>query len=150
MAEEKKPIILIVEDNKVLVSTYQQMFLTVKELKAFQLVLYESAWLAMEWLNLLEDGEKPAAAILDWVMDGMNGLDLLDAMKKNPKWKDVPVLMVTSTGQRAKVALACTMGVDDYLLKPIQVKILVKKLQNLLSKSAPLPNPAGVHETGPA
>jgi CheY-like chemotaxis protein len=134
MSEPIRPKILIVEDNKVLSMTYQQMFLTVKELKEFQLVLCENAWTAMEWLNALPEGERPAVAIVDWMMEGMNGLDLLDAMKRNPRWKDVPVIMVTSANKRDMVALACSKGVDDYLLKPIQTQVLVKKLQILLSK----------------
>lgn len=136
MPQENKPIILVVEDNKTLASTYNQMFLTVRELKAYRVVLFESAWLALEWLNALTEAEKPAAAILDWMMEGMSGLDLLETMRKHEQWKDIPVIMVTSNSQRAKVSQACAVGVDDYLLKPLQTKVLVKKLQNLLSSPA--------------
>jgi CheY-like chemotaxis protein len=83
-AAATRPVILLVEDNKILLKTYEQMFASVKELRGYRLAAFETAWGAMEWLNALEPGDAPAVILLDWVMEGMTGMDMLVAIRKDP------------------------------------------------------------------
>jgi DNA-binding response OmpR family regulator len=132
--------VLIVEDNKVLTMTYQQMFRTQKELKELEPVFFASAFLALEWLTKTPEDDLPAAAILDWMMDGMNGMDLLHELKKSARWSAIPVIMATSNADRAQVMMACSMGISDYIVKPVASRLLVQKLGKALESA---PKPAG-------
>lgn len=131
-----RPVVLVVEDNKILVKTYEQMFNSVKELKAFRLACFEDAWSAMEWLNAVGAGEAPAAILLDWMMEGMTGMDMLVAIRKDPQLARIPVIMATAKMGRLEVAQALARGANDYMVKPINTKILVQKLGRLTAPAA--------------
>lgn len=127
----KRPVILAVEDNKVQMLSYHQMFGTVKELAAFELVGCENALVAWEWLALNTMTRKPALILLDWMMQGMSGLEFQERLKLDARWSPIPVIMVTSNSHRGEVALACARGVQDYVLKPIRIQTLVQKVVKL-------------------
>lgn len=127
----EKLLVVLVEDSRVLRLTYQNMFAMTAELHDYRLVMHEGAWKALEWLNQLPEVETPALFILDWMMEGMNGLDLLVEIRKNARWRETPVIMATSASERGKVMLACSKGATDYIVKPIQSAVLVKKLRKL-------------------
>lgn len=126
-----KPVVVLVEDNKILVKTYEQMFASIKELKAFRLAAFENAWAAMEWMNATGTGETPVAILLDWVMEGMTGIDMLVAVRKDPQFAHIPVIMATAKMGRLEVAEALARGANDYMVKPINTRILVQKLSKL-------------------
>jgi two-component system chemotaxis response regulator CheY len=130
---DPKPLVVVVEDNKVLFKTYEMMFQNMKELRGFHFAGFESARAALEWLSGLPGNVKPAVLILDWMMDGVNGMDVLVKVRAEPRWSGVPVIMATSNRQRDGVALAMSKGATDYMVKPIQTRVLVGKLEKLLS-----------------
>lgn len=135
MEQEKsgmaRPVVVVVEDNKVLMKTYEQMFDSVKELRPYRLAAFETAWGAMEWMNAMGPDESPAAIVLDWVMEGMSGLDMLVAIRKDPQLAHIPVLMATAKMGRLEVAEALARGANDYMVKPVNTKILIQKLEKL-------------------
>lgn len=126
-----KPVVVLVEDNKILLKTYEQMFNSVKELRAYRLAAFESAWAAMEWLNAMTADETPAAILLDWSMEGMTGMDMLVAIRKDPQLARIPVIMATAKMGRLEVAEALARGANDYMVKPINTKVLIQKLGRL-------------------
>lgn len=132
-----KPVVVLVEDNKILLKSYEHMFNSVKELRVFRLAAFETAWAAMEWLNAMTADETPAAILLDWVMEGMTGMDMLVAIRKDPSLTRIPVIMATAKMGRLEVAEALARGANDYIVKPINTKILVQKLGRLAPR-APL------------
>lgn len=131
--DSTKPTILVVEDNQVIIRSYRHIFFSMQALKPYGLMEFESAWLAMEWLAKVPDARKPVVIILDWVMEGFDGMNLLEKLKQDSRWKDIPVLMVTSNRDKASVVEACRMGVRDYLIKPLQPMILAKKIGKILA-----------------
>jgi CheY-like chemotaxis protein len=145
-----RPVVMLVEDNKILLKTYEQMFASVKELRAFRLAAFETAWGAMEWLNALEPGDAPAAIILDWVMEGMTGMDMLVALRKDPQLAAIPVIMATAKMGRLEVAEALARGANDYIVKPINTRILVQKLGRVAAPPAPAPPPDAPAPAQPA
>lgn len=126
-----KPLVVLVEDNRILAKTYEQIFGSTKELRCFRLASFETAWEAMEFMNLLPDGEPPAAIILDWMLEGMSGMDLLVEVRKDSNLASVPVLMATAKTERREVAEALSKGANDYLVKPLNTRVLVQKLGRL-------------------
>ncbi|MBT8133075.1 MAG: response regulator [Gammaproteobacteria bacterium] len=83
-------------------------------------------------LELLKD-EAFDLIICDWEMPNMNGLELLIEIKKDEKLRDIPMLMLTSNTEKAKVNVAIKAGASDYVIKPIQPSVLLEKIENCLS-----------------
>jgi two-component system chemotaxis response regulator CheY len=85
-------------------------------------------------LKMLEEhADKVQLVILDWNMPGMTGLEVLKAIKENPKSKDVVVMMLTSEADQNFVAEALKAGAQNYLTKPFDGKMLNLKIQESLS-----------------
>ncbi|MCL2812092.1 MAG: response regulator [Clostridia bacterium] len=66
--------------------------------------------------------------LLDWNMPEMSGYDVLVHIKSNEKYKDIPVMMVTTEGQRNSIVAAVRAGADNYLTKPFTVEELETKI----------------------
>jgi two-component system chemotaxis response regulator CheY len=80
-----------------------------------------------EVFELLEkEGSDIGVIFMDWNMPGMNGFDCLKALKKNDKYKDIPVLMISTEAEEEKVDMAKEAGAKGYLSKPFTPEKLIK------------------------
>lgn len=72
--------------------------------------------------------------ISDWEMPELDGLGLLQAIRKNPSRKDTKFLMLTSqrSQERAKITRAAHWRVDAYIVKPFRGHVLKEKVEQLL------------------
>jgi len=61
--------------------------------------------------------EKPDLVLLDVMMPGMHGFDVLDALKGDPDVRDIPVIMLTNLEQAADITRAADAGAHSYLVK---------------------------------
>jgi two-component system chemotaxis response regulator CheY len=66
--------------------------------------------------------------LLDWNMPGMNGFELLKIIKNHENYKNIPVMMVTTEGERKNVIKAIQNGADNYLTKPFTPEDLSTKI----------------------
>jgi len=62
--------------------------------------------------------EAPDLVLLDWMMPGMDGLEVLRRMRAEPRWAAVPVIMLTARGSTEDKVRALDAGADDYVTKP--------------------------------
>ena len=63
-------------------------------------------------------GEKmPSLVLLDLILPGIDGFAVLDQIKKNPKTKDIPVIILSNLGQKDDVERGISLGAKDYLVK---------------------------------
>ncbi|MEY2701622.1 MAG: hypothetical protein RLY43_255, partial [Bacteroidota bacterium] len=83
--------------------------------------------------------EKPDIIILDILLPGKNGFEILDEIKKNEATKDIPVVILSNFGQKDEIEKGLNLGAEKYLVKATltldeiltQVNdVLVKKVQN--------------------
>jgi len=72
--------------------------------------------------------------LCDWDMPVMNGMQLLKEVKADAELKDIPFLLVTVHSDRNDILKAIRAGVDDYVVKPVQVGALVKKIADVVQK----------------
>jgi len=72
--------------------------------------------------------------LLDWNMPGMNGFDVLVTVKGDERFKQIPVMMVTTEGQKSSIVAAVRAGADNYLVKPFTVDELEAKISECLGK----------------
>lgn len=84
-----------------------------------------------EALAVLEAQGRPEVMLLDWNMPEMNGFELLVAVRADPRWNDLPIIMVTTETEMAQVAKAIEHGVNEYVMKPFTKDVLLSKLELL-------------------
>jgi two-component system chemotaxis response regulator CheY len=71
--------------------------------------------------------------ILDWNLSTkMTGLDFLKEIRKDDKFKSLPIIMVTSENDKASVIEALKFGANDFIVKPIDKKSFSEKLNKVL------------------
>ena len=74
--------------------------------------------------------------VTDWNMPGMPGLDLLKAVRADPKLAKIPVLMLTAEAKREQIIEAAQAGVNGYVIKPFTAITLKEKIDKILGASA--------------
>lgn len=72
--------------------------------------------------------------ITDWNMPGMQGIDLLRAVRADPKLVNLPVLMVTAESKRDQIVEAAQSGVNGYIVKPFTAITLKEKLEKIFER----------------
>jgi two-component system chemotaxis response regulator CheY len=70
--------------------------------------------------------------ITDWNMPGMPGLDLLKAVRADPKIGQMPVLLLTAEAKREQIVEAAAAGVNGYVVKPFTSQTLRDKLDKII------------------
>ena len=116
--------ILVVDDEED-VRLFLQDFLSERDLTVF------AAGSAEEAQSLIE-GENPDIILLDIMMPGVDGLELLEKIKKDRP--NVNVIMITALNDEARISKARKLGAQNYILKPFSLGYLEKELMGLIGK----------------
>lgn len=85
-------------------------------------------------LALLEKSTQVDLIITDVMMDEMDGFTLLQRLKEHPKWKTIPVIMLTALAHQNDRLRALDLGAVDYILKPFIPVELYARVSNVLSQ----------------
>ncbi len=85
----------------------------------------------LEALERLREIGTPDIVLIDWNMPVMNGLDLIRAIRANPEYSDLPLMMVTTETEMERMAMAFMAGVNEYVMKPFDKAAILDKLQLL-------------------
>lgn len=72
--------------------------------------------------------------VTDWNMPGMQGIDLLKAVRADPKLASMPVLMVTAEQKKEQIIEAAKAGVNGYIVKPFTAQTLKEKLDKIFER----------------
>ncbi|MEO9945534.1 MAG: chemotaxis response regulator CheY [Paraglaciecola sp.] len=72
--------------------------------------------------------------VTDWNMPGMQGIDLLRAIRADDKLKHIPVLMVTAEAKKEQIVAAAQAGVNGYVIKPFTAATLKEKLAKIFER----------------
>jgi len=78
--------------------------------------------------------EQPGLVLLDVLMPGLNGYDVLQRLKGDEKLRDVPVLMISALDEMDSVVRCIELGAEDYLPKPFDVVLLRARVGACLEK----------------
>jgi two-component system chemotaxis response regulator CheY len=70
--------------------------------------------------------------ILDWNLPKTPGIEFLKAIRASKRWKDMPVLMVTSQADQEKIIEAIKAKVSGYIIKPVKTAVLAEKINSAL------------------
>jgi len=72
--------------------------------------------------------------LLDWNMPEKSGYEVLVEIKNNPQYRDIPVMMVTTEGQKSNIVAAVKAGAANYLTKPFTNEELEEKILECLGE----------------
>ena len=72
--------------------------------------------------------------VTDWNMPGMQGIDLLRAIRADDSLKHLPVLMVTAEAKKEQIITAAQAGVNGYVIKPFTAGTLKEKLDKIFER----------------
>ena len=129
--ENKKPKVLIVDDDKFLLNMYSIKFAK----SNFEV---NSAVSGDEALSKIKEGYNPDIILLDIVMPGMDGFQILDKLRKNNIASNAIIIMLTNQGQLSDIEKAKSFGINGYIIKattiPSEVVEEVDRIYNLEKK----------------
>jgi two-component system phosphate regulon response regulator PhoB len=90
---------------------------------------------------------KPDLAILDWMLPGASGIELLEGLRARPDTARVPVILLTAKASEADIVRGLEAGADDYVTKPFSPKVLMARVAALFrrfeARSPAAPNVLG-------
>jgi len=118
--------ILIVEDNAV----NARMLEVTLQKRGYHTARARTGKEALE--RLRQDGPEIEMVITDIMMPEMDGLELFAAIKAEPKWQMLPVVIASAAADAERVAKAAELGCHDYILKPIHTAQLLEKVRGII------------------
>ena len=81
-----------------------------------------------EALDVLRSGWVPDLACVDWNMPVMDGLQFVSAVRANPAYRSMTIMMVTSESEQGQIVRALAAGAHEYLIKPFTADAVHEKL----------------------
>jgi len=121
------PTVLIVDDEFAI----RDMLRMALELADFRCIEAQDIQRAYQ---LIVD-ERPSAVLLDWMLPGGSGLELMRRLKREDLTRDMPVIMLTAKTTEDNVIQGLDIGADDYLTKPFAPRELIARIKALLRRS---------------
>ena len=84
-------------------------------------------------LPIMQTGEVDFL-VTDWNMPGMTGLDLVKAVRADPKLRHTPILMVTAEAKKSQIVEAAQAGINGYVVKPFTAGTLNDKIERIFAR----------------
>lgn len=121
--------ILIVDDSALLHQMYKLVLMRYKECRII------SAMNGLDGLDKLSQEDGIDLVLLDINMPVMNGLQFLQAVKKEEAHKDLPIIIVSTEGKEEDTLRGLSMGARGYVKKPFQPEELHKLIQKIFCET---------------
>lgn len=124
--------ILIVDDDEL-------------NLRILEEILHEANFETMRAMNglqamaLLEEGESFDLILLDRMMPEMDGMQVMERLKADDRWKNIPVVMQTAATAPTQVIEGATSGVYYYLTKPFEEEMVLSIVRSALQGEEQMP-----------
>ncbi len=83
-------------------------------------------------LKLIKD-ESPDLVLLDWMLPGMNGLEICRKLRET---SSIPIIMLTAKSEEIDRVLGLEFGADDYVVKPFSLRELLARIRTVLRRTA--------------
>lgn len=126
MSEDRNNSVLLVEDEEHIRLVVEYNL----KREGFEVYSAEDGQAALEIARKII----PDIILLDWMLPGMNGLEVLTELKHDERTKHIPVFMLTAKGMASDVTRALEMGADDYITKPFNPRQLGETIKKKLEE----------------
>jgi DNA-binding response OmpR family regulator len=120
------PLVLVVDDNEM----NRDMLARRLQRQNCEVVTAENGQLALELVGMRSFD----LILLDVMMPGMSGYDVLERLKSDPHLKHIPVIMISAVDDIDSVVRCIEMGAEDYLFKPFNPVLLKARVSAVLSR----------------
>jgi DNA-binding response OmpR family regulator len=127
MSQKIKPLALLIEDDDDIIAILR-LFV---EAEGYRTRVIYNGGEALDHIDSMI--ELPTIVILDVMLPGIDGLTVLERLRRRPIWAKVPVIMVTSCSEGNDVRRAMAGGANDYIVKPFHPRTLISRIQALLA-----------------
>jgi two-component system, OmpR family, phosphate regulon response regulator PhoB len=124
-----KPALLLVEDDRALADLLIWHF----DREGYDIVRTSDGEEAL----LLAEERTPDVVILDWMIEGISGIEVCRRLRRRPKTAHVPVIMLTARGEESDRIRGLQTGADDYVTKPFSPRELVARVGAVLRRVRP-------------
>ncbi|HOX40651.1 MAG TPA: response regulator [bacterium] len=126
--ENKEKTILIVEDDPTLLEMYKEKL----RISGFRVITAKDGKAALQRIK-----DMPNLVLLDILMPGLNGFELLKRVKADPETKDIPIVVLTNVGSESVDSdkqFAMSLGANDYLVKSLNTPDdVVARIQKIIA-----------------
>lgn len=103
------------------------------ESAGYEVVKAETGEEAMEIIE--EQGYDFSVILLDWMLPGIDGLEVLKRIRMNVKYSNVPIIMLTAKSDEISKVVGLEIGADDYLSKPFGMHELIARMKAVMRRS---------------
>lgn len=135
-----KEKILIVEDEKDIVKMLEYNL----KKEGFRFIAARDGEDALD----LAVREHPDLILLDWMLPGMDGLEVCKALKKENKSAFIPIIMLTAKSQESDKVVGLELGADDYVTKPFSPRELIARIKAVLRRATEKEKLPEIFQTG--
>ncbi|MBF0154825.1 MAG: response regulator [Magnetococcales bacterium] len=118
--------LLTIDDSK----TIRRVIASIGSVLGFEVLEAENGAIGLEILRDSDNDIK--LVLLDWNMPGMNGLEVLQEIKANPLTRHIPVMMVTTEGEKEYIIKAIQSGAVHYQTKPFSQEEMAARILEAL------------------
>lgn len=129
-------IALVDDDRNILTSVSMTL-----EAEGFKVLTYKDGEEALREITR----NPPDLAVLDIKMPRMDGMELLDELRKR---SEIPVIFLTSKDDEIDEAMGLRMGADDYIKKPFSQRLLIERIRAVLRRKDPAPAATEIVQRG--
>ena len=127
--------ILLIEDNEDHIEHTQDALKEVGLVKSIRIV--RDGETAINYMLRKDDFADPAESprpdliLLDVKLPKIGGFEILEIIKKDPDLKTIPVILLTTTGNKEDIEKGARLGTNDYIVKPVEYEIFIQKVKGL-------------------
>jgi two-component system phosphate regulon response regulator PhoB len=124
-----KPALLLVEDDRALADLLMWHF----DREGYDIVRPADGDEAL----LLAEERTPDLVILDWMIEGVSGIEVCRRLRRRPATAHVPIIMLTARGEESDRIRGLETGADDYVTKPFSPRELIARVGAVLRRVRP-------------
>lgn len=88
---------------------------------------------ALDLVSGMSVAEQPELILVDWNMPVMNGLEFVEAIRSQPRFRQTVLVMITTETAIERIEQALEAGADEYMMKPFTKEVLLEKLELIKS-----------------
>jgi DNA-binding response OmpR family regulator len=121
-----KETLLVIEDERDIIEIIEYNF----EREGYTVLSATNGEKGLE----IARSRRPAAAILDLMLPGLDGLEVAKRLRRDPETREMAIIMLTAKGEETDVVLGLGVGADDYVVKPFKVKELLARVKAVLRR----------------
>jgi two-component system phosphate regulon response regulator PhoB len=83
--------------------------------------------------------KSPDLVLLDLMLPGVDGLEVCNTLKRDPRTANIPIVMLTARGEEADIVSGLELGADDYVTKPFSPRVLLARIRAVLRRNTKAP-----------